>query len=460
MATMHRRSVIRASLGSFAVGALSRPYLSNAAAKTATVWQVQGFVPEEDAAFRKTVADYEAGSGNKIDLSVMPFQALNQKAISALTSGVVPDLIFHDAPQTILPQNAWNDKLVDVSDVVDVYKSQLSETAILASSFYNSATRRRSFYLAPVKQAVAPFHIWGNLVAQAGLNLADAPKTWDAFWDFFKPAQAALRAKGMRKLYALGLQITTVGPNDGNGLFAHFLIANGGVGIVTRDGKLHTDDPQVREAAIRAVTWMTNAYKDGFVPPEALSWNDADDNNAYHEKLFVMDLDGTLSTELAMIHNKQAYYEEMVVMGLPNMNDGKPMRAVQGAGGGFIPKGADNIDVAKDFMKYFMQPQVMNENLKQGLGRWVPVIPSIVKQDPYWTDTKSDPHRLAYVTEAVLNPTVPAYNGFNPAWGEVNAEQIWGVAHSDVIKNGMTPAAAVDKAFRRAEAIFAKYRFG
>ena len=28
-------------------------------------------------------------SGNKIDLSIMPFQALNQKAISALTSGVV-----------------------------------------------------------------------------------------------------------------------------------------------------------------------------------------------------------------------------------------------------------------------------------------------------------------------------------------------------------------------------------
>ena len=37
------------------------------------------------------------------------------------------------------------------------------------------------------------------------------------------------------------------------------------------------------------------------MPPEALSWNDADDNNGFHEKLFVMDFDGTLSTELAMI---------------------------------------------------------------------------------------------------------------------------------------------------------------
>jgi multiple sugar transport system substrate-binding protein len=459
MATMHRRSVIRASLGTMAVGALSRPYLSHAVAKTATVWQVQGFVPEEDAAFRKTVADYEAASGNKIDLSVMPFQALNQKAISALTSGAVPDLIFHDAPATILPQNALNDKLVDVSDVVDAYKSQLSETALLNSSFYNRATKQRAFYLAPIKQACSPIHLWGDLVTKAGLKLSDAPKTWDAFWDFFRPAQATLRAQGLRKLYAFGLQITTVGPNDGNGLFAHFLIANGGVDIVTRDGKLHTDDPQVREAAIRSVTWMTNAYKEGFVPPEALSWNDADDNNAYHEKLLLMDLDGTLSTELAMFHNKKAY-EEMAVMGLPDMNNGQPMRAVVGAGGGFIPKGAANIEVAKDFMKFFMQPKVMNENLQGGLGRWVPVIPSIVKEDPWWTDPKADPHRLAYVTEAVFKPTVPAYNGYNPAWGEVNAEQIWGVAHADVIKDGVTPAAAVDKAFRRAEAIFAKYTFG
>ena len=190
-------------------------------------------------------------------------------------------------------------------------------------------------------------------------------------------------------MYAMGLQITTVGPNDGNGLFDYFMVANGGQDIVTRDGKLHTDDPKVREAAIRSVEFMTNCYKEGYMPPEALSWNDADDNNAYHEKLFVMDLDGTLSTELAMIKNKKAYYEEAVVMGLPNRNDGSTMPCFLGAGGGFIPKGAKNVAVAKDFMKFFMQPQVMNENLKNGLGRWVPVYPQIVKDDPWWTDNST-----------------------------------------------------------------------
>jgi len=460
MVSMSRRSVLAGSVSLAATGALSRPYIANAAATTATVWQVQGFFPEEDAAFKKVVADYEKASGNKIDYSIMPFMALNQKTVSALTSGDAPDLIFHDAPETLLPQNAWNDTLLDVSDVVETQKSKLSATALDCASYYNNASKARSFYLCPIKQACAPFHIWGDLVEKAGFKLSDAPNTWDAFWDFFKPMQKELRAKGMRKMFSLGLQVTTVGPNDGNNLFAHFMFANGGVGIVSRDGKLHTDDPKIREAAIKSITWMTTAYKDGYVPPEALSWNDADDNNGYHEKLFLMDFDGTLSTELAVINkDKKAYLEQMVVKGLPSGNDGNPMPAAVGAGGGFIPKSAKNAATAKDYMKYFMQPEVMNENLKNGLGRWVPAIPELVKSDPFWLDPK-DPHRATYVTEAVLGPTIPSYNSYNPAYGQVQAEQVWGTCLADVIKNGMTPEAAVDKAFKRAEAIFTKYAFG
>ena len=460
MAGISRRSAIRGSLGLLATGMLARPHIANAAASTAIVWRDQGFVPEEDAAFRNTAAEYEKASGNKIDLSIMPFTALNQKIVSALTTGDVPDLIFHIAPGTLLPQNAWNDKIMDVSDILEAHKSELSATALLNSSYYNNVTKRRGYYLVPLSQGAEPFHFWGDLVEQAGFTLSDIPNTWDdARWDFFKPMQQILRAKGRRKIYALGPQMTTVGPNDGNGLFQHFMIANGGADIVTPDGKLHTDDPQVREAAIRTVAYLTDAYKGGFVPPEALSWNDADDNNAFHEKLLVMDLDGSISTELAMIQNKKAYYEEMKTIGLPLGNDGKQMPAPVGAGGLFIPKGAKSLEVVKDFSRFFLQPDVLNTNLKGGLGRVVPSIPRIAKEDPWWLDP-SDPHRAPYVQETVLGPTVASYYGYNPAWGQVSAEQLWGVACADVIKEGMTPAQAVDKAFRRAEAIFAKYTFG
>jgi len=136
-------------------------------------------------------------------------------------------------------------------------------------------------------------------------------------------------------------------------------------------------------------------------------------------------------------------------------NDGTPMKTQVNAGGGYIPKGAKNVEVAKDFMKYFMQPKVMNENLKAGLGRWVPAIPSLVKSDPFWL-SKEMPCLVPYVTEAVLNPTLPVFEGYTPAWGQANAEQLWGQCHADVIKGGMKAGDAVDKAFKRAEQIFAK----
>src|SRR5439155_20937755 len=141
-------------------------------------------------------------------------------------------------------------------------------------------------------------------------------------------------------------------------------------------------DPQVKQAVIKALTYPTTAYKEGFVPPGAINWNDADDNNAFHAKQIVMDLDGSLSTEVAIIKNKQDY-DDIVTMGLPLSNDGKPVPSVSTGAFGLIPKGAKNIDVAKDFLEYLIQPKINNEFLKTGLGRNIPCMPSIVTNDPW-----------------------------------------------------------------------------
>jgi multiple sugar transport system substrate-binding protein len=456
MRKLSRRSVLRSSLGLAAAGTLSRPFIANAAATTASVWWTQGFVPEEDASFRAMVADYEKASGNTIDYSVVPFAPLMQKLVSALTSGDVPDVMTHDiADAAVVPQNAWRDKLVDLTEIVEPLKAQYHPTAYLAAQYYNNFTKKRSFYYAPYKTAVLPFHIWNSLVEKAGYKMADAPKTWDAFWDFFKPMQKNLRDKGMRGVYALGLQPTTAGPADGNNTFHYFMIAYGGNGIVTSDGAPHLDDPQVKEAVIKALTYITTAFKEGYVPPGALSWSDADDNNAFHAKQMIMDLDGTISTEVALYHNKEEY-DDIVTMGLPLDNAGKPIPAQIGVGGAFIPKGAKNIEVAKDFIRYVIQPKVVNEYLKQGLGRWLPPMPDLVKNDPFWLDPK-DPHRPAYTREGLLSPTVPNYPAFNPGYAEANAQQIWGTAAAEVIRDGVTPQAAAETALKRIGDVLAKY---
>jgi multiple sugar transport system substrate-binding protein len=456
MSRLSRRSVLRGSVGLAAAGTLGRPYIANAAANTAVAWWTQGFVAAEDAAFKAMVAGYEKASGNTIDYSIIPFAPMMQKIVSALTSGDAPDLMQnYTAGVTIVPQNAWTDKLVDLTDVVETQKSQFHPTALLSAQYYNNATKKRSFYLCPDRTAVLPFHIWGSLVEKAGFKMSDAPKTWDAFWDFFKPMQKELRGKGMRGVYALGLQATTTGPADGNNMFHHFLIAYGGNGIVTPDGVAHLEDPQVKEAVIKALTYITTAFKEGYVPPGALSWNDADDNNAFHAKQFIMSLDGTISIELAL-YDKKEQYDDIVTMGLPLDNAGQPIASQLGVGGAFIPKGAKNVEVAKDFLKYMIQPKVVNEYLKSGLGRWLPTMPDLVKNDPFWLDPK-DPHRSAYARQGMLDSTVPNYPAFNPGYAEANAQQIWGTAEADVIREGMTPQAAADKALKRIGAILAKY---
>src|SRR5262249_26079158 len=358
MAHLTRRSMLRGSLALAAANTVAFPHVAKAAATTASVWFPQGFVQDEDVALRKAVADYEKQSSNKIELTITPFAPERQKIIAALTSGVVPDMMVNNPPE-ILQIYGWQDRWVDVSDVVDTQRAQYGETALLSAQAYNSVIKKRATYGVPIRAAVAPTHIWKSLVEKAGMKMDDVPKTWDAYFDFFKKVQDVLRKQGERKVYGLGFQVTANGV-DPYALFTAFLIAYGGRDLVTKDGKRHLDDPKVKEAAIKAAGYIGGAYRDGYVPPSAINWNDADDNNAFHAKLMVMDLDGTLSTEVAIKEKHPEWYFNEIVThgtpGYPNDNQGKPVPSVVGFTNGLIPKGAKNVTVAKEFLKFLIQP--------------------------------------------------------------------------------------------------------
>ena len=206
MAVLGRRALVAGSAGLAAAAALARPSIARAADKTLTVWWNQGFYAAEDQAFRNLVAAWEKQSGIKVNLSLVTGAALDQKVVSALTTGQVPDLIYSDdgAAQTV-PQAAWDGKLIDVSDVVETQKGELSDTALRSAQFYDSVAKKRSFYGVPFKAQALNMPTWKTLVEKAGYQMSDIPKTWDKFFDFFEPVQKKLRAKGMRHVYGLGL---------------------------------------------------------------------------------------------------------------------------------------------------------------------------------------------------------------------------------------------------------------
>jgi len=282
MGNVTRRSVLRGSAAFAAAGALARPYIANAAATTATVWWTQGFIQSEDAAFHKLAENYEKTSGNKLDFSIIPFAPLRQKAVSAVTSGVVPD-VMEAADYFFVALNAWADNLLDVTDVVETQKSNFMDIATRSMYNYNGKAKRRSYYGVPMKASAATFHIWKSLVEKAGHKISDIPDKWDQFIDFFKPMQKTLRDGGMRHTYSWGLEVSTQGV-DSVRTFSVYNVAYGGGGLVTPDGALHADDPKIKEAVTRTMSRMFELFNSGYVPKSAINWNDADNNNAFHAK--------------------------------------------------------------------------------------------------------------------------------------------------------------------------------
>ncbi len=336
MALITRRSVLRSSAALAATGALAHPHIANAAATTATAWWTQGFIQSEDVAFRKLAADYEKASGNKIDYSIIPYAPLRQKEVSAITSGSVPD-IMEAADYFFVALNAWNDALLDVSDIVETQKPRLMDIAKQSMHNYNSKTKQRSYYGVPMKASAATFHIWKSLVEKAGYKVSDIPNKWDAFIDFFKPMQKALRDQGMRHAYSWGLEVSTQGV-DPVRTFSVYNVAYGGGNMVTSDGVLHADDPKVKAAVVRTMSRMFELFDGGYVPKSALNWNDADNNNAFHAKQIIGVFNGSLSIELALIDKKEEY-EDILTYAIPNDNDGKPLPSEIGILRGGHPEG-------------------------------------------------------------------------------------------------------------------------
>jgi len=69
--------------------------------------------------------------------------------------------------------------------------------------------------------------------------------------------------------------------------------------------------------------------------------------------------------------------------GIPLGNDGKPVPSLLGIQPVLIPKGARNVDGAKNFLRGFIRPASLNQYLKETRRRWLSVMMSNIKSDPY-----------------------------------------------------------------------------
>ena len=447
------RALRGSSTAVMALAALSLP-LASASAETLTVWWNKGFFQAEDQALLKVVADWEKATGNKVNLSFYSTSDIAAKFVSAFATNNVPDVAYADiADFQIAAQQAWDDKLADVSDVVKPIEDKYTKTALLSGRLYNNVEKKRSYYAVPLKQQALHNFYWRPLVEAAGFKDSDIPHDWNGYWKFWETVQDKLRDNGKR-VYALGFPMSTV-DTDNFYTFNQYLVAFGGR-LVKPDGTLDLG-PESRKAAIATVSFLTDAYKNGYVDRSAINWGDPDNNSAFFAKQIVMTCNASVSIPVAKADDKQLYYHDIVTQGQPLAPDGKPMPSLVAVKVAMVPKSAHQVQLGKDFLKYFTDPQRLDSYLVAARGRWLPVMPEVIKSDPFWNNPK-DPHVPVAVKQEVQGPTEPWPMAYNPAYAQVNAREVWGKAEGDVILNGKTPEQAVDDAFAKIKDIFAQYQ--
>jgi len=171
-------------------------------------------------------------------------------------------------PTELVAMLAWDDKLMEVSDVIGnatrgrVDPRPPNQHELLK----NSVTKQRNFYGVPIR----PPHCQNHLEAadrKAGFKMSGHPKTWDAYTTSSRGAEGPARARCAMSMGSVSMDHQRQRSKQRVPLFINAMAA----GSRHKDGKLHTDDPKVKEAVIKAMIYPTTATRRLY--PRARQWN-------------------------------------------------------------------------------------------------------------------------------------------------------------------------------------------
>ena len=461
--SLSRRGFLKATGAGLAGASLAGLGLpQRAAAKDKlVVWWNKGYYKEEDEGMEKVAAAFAKENDVDMDLTFTIQDDLGPKIISALIANVVPDVAFcFFSDWQIAPKFAWDGKLLDVSDLINDLKPRYFESMLKTGWLFNKAENKWGYYSVPIESQALAIQYWKDLVKEAGLNPdpAKIPMTWNEHWGFWKDVQKRLRKKDPAKYgktYGIGMTESSRS-TDTFYNFEQYLLAFHGE-IISPDGKVVAGEAKNREALIKTLSFFSGIYKDGYVPPDALTWTDADNNVNFGNKTVIMTPNPSISIPAAAYFtNKDVYFNKMASILQPNSPiDGKGYPYLIAVKPIIIPKAAKNPNLAKKFIKYVLQPQHFAEYVKASHGRWFPAFKDVAA-DPFFNDPK-DPHVYA-ATQQYKYATRPFYYSYNPAYSQVYTENVWGKAISRVAADKWSNEQAVDEAVTRIETIFKNWK--
>lgn len=375
----------------------------------------QSMYDEYATLMKDLVEQFAEEEGVEVDYVNVAAADMKQKLMAAIEAGNAPDLIVGD--DTLVGQFASLDQLADVSDVMSEF--EFTEAAQSMSMIGESS------YMVPQGFTAPGMHVRKDKWEEKGLEM---PTTWEELKE-----QAAKVNDPENGFYALGFAMGASGGGDAEG-WVRTIILDWGGRTVNEKGEVVVNSPET----VEAFKFIKSLYDEGLISPDAVTGDDSWNNQAY--------LAGTAglicnsgSVMAAMKNDDPELYENTQIIPYPAGPSGEAY-VLTGCNVFGVMESGKNVDVAKDFIRYYFSHQDKYEEMIEVMGSmWQPVIEGM-EDSEFWQDEANKPW---------LENSKLAARTYYPAPVDDRAmtcfsNQLCVKAVQEMLINGATPEEAVE----------------
>ena len=344
-----------------------------------------------------------------------------------------------------MPLYAWQGRLLDLTDIIEA--SSLTSAAKRSVRLYDKTAGRFGHFAAPVHQQVISLFYWRDLVEDVGMRVADAPRDWRGYWDFWRSVQDEHRARGRDELFAFGWTMGS-GAGDTNNFMESVLRAHD-VRLLDDDQRLRTDASDVRRGVAESLAWVAALYTDGYAPPGCVSW-DNNGNNAYFlTRATLLTPNGSLSIPGSIKESDPEMGSRVVTEYWPEGVSGGAVEPIALPNNAIALKEGRNNDLAKDFLRFLLEPRNIEPVILGGNDRWITSDATLLRR-PHWSEPTDQGVR---VVADDLTRATPHWTLLSAAYNQAAVLGVWARALGRITLTGTPPREAADEALERMRAL-------
>jgi len=397
------------------------------------------YFEEVQKLFRSNAENFANEKAIEMDISTANpelFGDFMAKMQAAVQAGVPPDVSYHTLS---IPQMQSLDIVEDVSDLVEQLVKLYGDVVPVTAE--QNAKIDGKWWAVPYQSNTGAWFGRNDWLKAAGIDAASLDT-------FDKRRDAALKVSDASKQqWGWGLTMNKSG--DGHGFIVDVIQAFGGTFTDKSGTKVVFNSPET----VAAVKWLQESYTSDkykpMLPPGIESWTDTSNNEAFLGSKVGM-TQNAFSVYGAAKKNNNPIFPDIAVMHKPKTNDGKLLEA--GASGWFtIFKGAKNIDLAKEFILYMIEPKQFAPMVTQGGGLFLPAYKKqrtdeVTNLDPNFPTLKEivfnpDPYTgTAYpakpnaAIDSILPAAIPSQMMANVTTGQMTPEEAVKDAHDKIVQ--------------------------